>query len=112
MECMCSVDGLSGTGGLVGGLTHWWAGSANAHGTGCAGPRHLPALQRHEMYIYCMYVGLRMPWGPEWWPGAPERVPCPASQLWAVVGCGGRSWEAGLPVAPTPSLGLPVLADS
>ena len=96
----------------MGGLTHWWAGSATAHGTGCAGPRHLPALQRHEMYICCMYMGLRMPWGPEWWPGALERVPCPARQLWAVVvGAVGRQGSLLHPLPPLASLCWQTLED-
>ena len=38
-------------------------------------------------------------------------LPANGGLWWAVVGCGGRSWKAGRPVAPTPSLDLPMLAD-
>jgi hypothetical protein len=106
---------LSGlTGGLVGGLTHWWAGSATAHGTGCAGPRHLPALQHYEMYIYCMCVGLRMPWGPDCRLG-PGNV-CPVlpgncGLWWAVVGAVGRQGSLLHPLPPLASLCWQTLED-
>ncbi len=61
----------------------------------------VPDISPRSHIIQCMFTACVWGCGCLGGSGGPERVPCPASPLWAEVGCGGRSWEAGLPVAPT-----------